>query len=210
MNADTGISKILYGLNPELAEAIRENAEVKYIPRDTEILRQGQYIKSIPVVVSGLVKVFINAEDKELLLYYLKPAESCIMSFAACLQNEPGKIFALTEEDTEVLLLPAAKVLLWVKEYPDINSLFLQQYSMRYEELLNTIQHLLFSKLDQRLYDFLQKRSAVMQMNPVKISHRKIAAELGTSREVITRLMKKLEAEGKAEQQGSSIKILPQ
>lgn len=184
----------------EFLAEINQNSILKTIPEDTEILREGQYIKVIPVVISGLIKVFTRYEDKELLLYYIKPAESCIMSFSASLKNQPSKIFAVTEESTEALLLPVDKVVGWTKQFPDINSLFFQQFNLRYSELLDTINHLLFDQLDKRLYDYLLKKVKLTTSNPLKISHRQIASELGTAREVISRVMKKLENEGKVKQ----------
>lgn len=196
--------KVLATLFPlssrELLAEINQNSFLNTFPEDSEILREGQYIKVIPVVISGLIKVFTRYEDKELLLYYIKPNESCIMSFSASLKNEPSKIFAVTEEITEVLLLPVDKVVIWTKHFPDINNLFFQQFNMRYSELLDTINHLLFDQLDKRLHDYLKKKSDLTNTNPLKISHRQIAGELGTAREVISRVMKKLENEGKVKQ----------
>ena len=123
-------------MNPDLVSEIMATSTTKEIPRDTEILREGQYVKVIPIVEKGLIKVFTRKEEKELLLYYIKPNESCIMSFAASLKNEPSKVFALTEEDTTALLLPADKVSRWIKQFPDINTLFFHQYNIRYGELL--------------------------------------------------------------------------
>ena len=201
-------SNVLVNLFPhfssELLAEINQSSILKILPEDTEILREGQYIKAIPVVISGLIKVFTRYEDKELLLYYIKPNESCIMSFSASLKNQPSKIFAVTEEHTEALLLPVEKVNLWTNQFPDINSLFFQQFNLRYSELLDTINHLLFDQLDKRLYDYLVKKAGLTNSNPLKISHRQIASELGTAREVISRVMKKLEIEGKVKQNNNN------
>ena len=202
------ISQTLSHLDPNLVSEIRETALIKNLPKDTEILREGQYVKVIPVVVEGLIKVFTRHEDKELLLYYIRPEESCIMSFSASLKNEPSTVFALTEEDTVTLLLPVNQVSKWTKQFSDINTLFFQQYNQRYTELLNTIQHLLFDKMDKRLYDYLQEKVSLTKTNPLRISHRQIANELGTAREVISRTIKKLEAEKLVKQQSNSIKLL--
>ena len=180
----------------------------RQVPQGTEILREGQYVKVIPIVLEGLIKVFSRHEEKELLLYYIKPQESCIMSFSAGMKNEPSKIFAVTEEDTSALLLPTDKVALWVREYPEVNQLFFQQYNLRYSDLLTTIHQLLFERMDKRLLDYLVNKSLLTGRNPIKISHRQIAAELGTAREVISRIMKKLENDGKVRQEANTIEIL--
>lgn len=202
------LKEILPGLSAELTQEIAENGKVMEIPAGAEILREGQYVKVIPIVITGLIKVFSRHEDKELLLYYIKPKESCIMSFAASLKNEPSSVFAITEEDSTVLVLPVEKVSKWIKQFPDINQLFFQQYNQRYVELLTTINHLLFNKLDVRVLNFLRERAELTNTNTLKISHRQIASELGTAREVISRIIKKLETEGLVKQHSSSIEIV--
>jgi len=202
------ISKILSHLNPELVSQISKAAITKEIPKGTEILREGQFVKVVPIVLNGLIKVFTRHNDKELLLYYIRPHESCIMSFAASLKNEPSKVFALTEEDSTALLLPVDKVSEWIYQFPNFNSLFFQQYNLRYSELLDTIHHVLFEKMDKRLYDYLKEKRSLTDKNPLEISHKQIANELGTAREVISRVMKKLENEGKVKQHTSCIELL--
>lgn len=202
------ISNALGHLNHDLVSEITATAIIKEIPKENEILREGQFVKVIPIVLEGLIKVYTRHEDKELLLYYIRPNESCIMSFAASLKNEQSKVFAITEEDTTALLLPVDKVASWIKQFPDINALFFQQYNLRYSDLLDTIHHVLFDKMDKRLFDYLQEKVSVTNHNPLKISHRQIANELGTAREVISRTMKKLETEKLVKQHPNSIEIL--
>jgi CRP/FNR family transcriptional regulator, anaerobic regulatory protein len=201
----TTIATKLNYLGKELMDAIWDCADVKTFAAGTELVREGQYIKVIPIVLSGLVKVFTQIEDKELLLYYIQPEQSCIMSFSSCLNQEKSKIFALTEEETEALLLPAEKVMQWVTQHPAINKLFYQQYDLRYSELIDTIHHLLYHKLDKRLLDYLTEKIKVTGKNPLKITHKEIATELGTAREVVSRLVKKLEKQGLLQQYHDSI-----
>lgn len=202
------LENILPDLSPQLREKIIANANLVDVPKNTEVMHEGQYVKAVPIVANGLVKVFTRNEDKELLLYYIKPSESCIMSFDACLNNAPSKVYASTEENSTILLLPAEKVFAWMKEYPEMNTLFFQQYNVRYNELILMINQLLFEKMDKRLYKYLKTEVTVRNINPVKISHQKIASHLGTAREVISRLLKKLENEGKVSQDSNGIKVL--
>lgn len=190
-----------------IAELLTHSIE-KEFEKDIELVREGQFIKVIPLVISGLIKVFTRFEDKELLLYYIKPNESCVMSFSAGINQEPSKIYAITEEDSHVLLIPVEKLAKWMKDFPYFNSLFYTQYNMRYVDLLSTINSLLFEKLDKRVYDYLKEKVDISQKNPIKISHRQIANELGTAREVISRIIKKLETEEKVKQFATSIEIL--
>jgi CRP/FNR family transcriptional regulator len=173
-----------------------------------EIVREGQYIKVIPIVLEGVLKIVSRHEDKEFLLYYIEPAESCIMSFSAILENSTSKVFAMTEEPSTLLLLPSDKVLEWLPKYPQINQLFYQQYTQRYADLLNTANSLIFDKMETRLYLFLKEKSRIKQDKIIEISHREIANSLGTAREVITRVLKKLEHENKIKQLLGGIKVL--
>jgi len=195
-------------LNSELVSEIEATAVKKEIPKGTEILREGQYVSVVPIVLDGLIKVFKQYKERDLLLYYIKPGESCIMSFAAGLRNEPINVFARTEENTTAILLSVEKISGWMSQYPDLNTLIFQQYNLRYGELLDTIHQVLFNKLDKRIYDYLKEKTDLLNKNPLKISHREIAADLGTAREVVSRVIKKLEHEGKLDQQAKGIKIL--
>ncbi|TAF64693.1 MAG: Crp/Fnr family transcriptional regulator [Cytophagales bacterium] len=203
---------MLKTLFPNMQAALLQEIEAygieKKVDRQTEILREGQYVKYIPLVIEGLVKVFTRHEEKELLLYYIRPQESCIMSFAALLKDEPSRIFAICEEPTTLLLLPQVQVISWSKRFPELNFLFFEQYSMRYGDLLHTINQVIFDKMDKRLYDYLKEKVSLTQKNPIKMAHKDIANDLGTAREVVSRVMKKLENEGKVRQRGSEIEVL--
>lgn len=191
-----------------LKNEILEKGTLKQIPAGTEILREGQYVKAVPLVLEGLLKVVSSKGDKEILLYYIEPEESCIMSFSAGLRNLPSKIYAIAVEDTEVVLLPVALIQEWIKSYPSLNNLFFSQFNKRYEDLLQTIHQILFEKMDKRLFDYLKEKSKVLGKNQLDLRHHQIARDLGTAREVITRVMKKLEMEGKVKQLPHYIEIL--
>jgi CRP/FNR family transcriptional regulator, anaerobic regulatory protein len=98
--------KILSFLRPDLVEKILNESNVIEFPKGTEILREQQYVKVLPIVINGLVKVYSRFDEKELLLYYIEPAQSCVMTFYAALKNTPSKVFAITEEDSTILLIP--------------------------------------------------------------------------------------------------------
>lgn len=193
---------------PELLYQIEKQASVKEFPKGTEILREDQYIKVLPIIIEGLVKVFSRFDEKELLLYYIEPSQSCVMTFYSALMNAPSKVFAITEEDSKILLIPVQLLPQWLKEFPDFNDLFYNQYNLRYIELLDTIGHLLLNKMDKRLYDHLKKKSHLNNSKPIKMSHNQIANEMGTAREVVTRVLKKLETDGKVKQTSEGIIII--
>jgi CRP/FNR family transcriptional regulator, anaerobic regulatory protein len=200
--------KILSFLKPELVRKILKESSIQEFSKGTEILREQQYVKVLPIVVKGLVKVYSRFDEKELLLYYIEPAQSCIMTFYAALRNTPSKVFATTEEDSRILLIPVHQLPIWLKEYPEFNDLFYNQFNLRYSELLETIRHLLLDKMDKRLYDHLRKKSELIGSDSIKMTHSQIADELGTVREVITRILKKLEIDGKIVLNSGMIKII--
>ncbi len=205
---DRQLQSILQAFPPGLSEAITGASTVAEFKEGTSLVTTGQYIKVIPLVISGLIKVSTNHLDKELLLYYISAAESCVMSFSAGLENAPSKISAITDEDTIALLMPVSSVRQWVKDYPSFNRLYFEQFNHRYNDLLGTIHELLFNKMDTRLQDYLKQKVLLTGRNTIKLSHRQIAQDLGTAREVVSRVMKKLEQDGIVLQSGSTITYL--
>ena len=195
-------------LDQDLLQEFARNAVMKEIPQGVEILKEGQHVKMVPLVVKGLVKVYSRYEDRELLLYYIRPSESCIMSFIAGLKDQPSKIFAVTEEETTLAQLPSQHLEKWVRDFPRFNPMFYDLYNLRYADMLETIHHLVFEKLDQRILEYLKMKTAVTNVQALDVRHREIAKELGTSREVITRVLRKLEKENKISQQGGKIRVL--
>lgn len=208
MDLSNKIRNLFSFADPHLLEEVLTEAKFQEIPSGTTILRAEQYVKVIPLVISGVIKVFTSSGEKELLLYYIRSGESCVMSFASGLKNEPSKVFALTEEDAVVLLMPVDKVAVWSKIYPELNTLFFQQFNLRYADLLETINHVLFDKLDQRVYEYLKSKAAITGKKALKIPHKNIAADLGTAREVVSRILKKLESEKRITLVNNEIEIL--
>lgn len=191
-----------------LNKLIQQKAIRRRFDAGEVILREGQYVKVIPIVLEGLVKVYTRYDNRELLLYYIAPDESCIMSFSSGLHREPSQVFAQTEAESELLLLPVSELSQWVTEHPEFGAMFLLQYRKRYSELLETIHHVLFDRLHVRLYEHLKRKAKLGGQNRLSISHQQLADELGTVREVISRTIKKLEAEGLVRQSGQSVEIL--
>jgi CRP/FNR family transcriptional regulator len=198
----------LHFLGTAMLNRICSMADIITVPPHVEILKEGEYVRVVPIVLEGLVKVFTRYEDKELLLYYIKPSESCVMSFSAGLQHGQSRVFAVTEEECTLLLLPAQNLSQWVAEFPILNHLFYNQFDQRYTDMLDTIQQLLYNKLDKRILDYLQEKVRLTGKNPLPMSHREIAADLGTAREVVSRLLKKFEKDNKILQHKNGVEIL--
>jgi len=202
------IEKYFGYLGYELIDEMCKESIIKEVPKNTELIREGQNVIVVPIVLQGLVKVFMRYEDRDFLLYYIQPSESCMMSFAASLKRAESKVYAITVEESRILLIPSAKISSWIIEYPQINLLFYQQYDQRYTEMIDAITHSLFDRLDKRILDYLSEKVIVTRKNPIKVSHKEIANELGTAREVVSRIIKKLEKGNKLRQYSDSIEVL--
>lgn len=202
------IKKHLPYLEDKLIYEIMETSNEVTFPKDTVILKKGEFVKVLPIPLSGYIKVLHQQEIKDLLLYYIQEGESCIMSFSAGIENGKSKVMAITGEDTTAIIVSIENVKLWLKKYPSINSLFYKLYDQRYNELLTAINDIVFLKLDERVYDYLKNKLDVSKSDSIKLKHREIAEDLGSSREVITRVLKKLEVDKKIVINSGTIKVL--
>ena len=145
--------------SPELMNRLKENSINKTYAAGDTILKENAYIRSIPIVISGTLKIIRTEEDgREILLYYLQPGESCVMSFSGGLHNDTSKVKAVVEEDAEILFLPLEKVSLFIKEYPQWLDYILRMYHKRFEELLDIVNAISFKRMDERLLNLLHKK----------------------------------------------------
>jgi CRP/FNR family transcriptional regulator len=193
---------------PELLQQLEKAKEVS-IEAGQKLLNIGDTVKHIPLVTKGLVRVSRLEEDgRELLLYYIKPNESCAMTFTCCMQQYPSEIQAEAEEDTELLTIPVAVMDEWLVKYPTWKAFVMKTIRGRFKELLSTIDQIAFHKLDDRLVHFLKEKSKSTGSALINLSHEQIAANLATSREVVSRLLKKLENDKKLLLYRNQIKLL--
>lgn len=135
-------------------------------------------------------------DGRELLLYYIKAGESCIMSFLGGLHNETSKVKAEVEDDATILFLPMEKVSTFIKEYPQWLDYIFRLYHKRFEELLEIVNSIAFKKVDERLLALLRKKQGLNGNSTLNITHEQLANELGTARVVVSRLLKQLEENG--------------
>lgn len=180
--------------SPDLVEKLYLNGNKKTFKEGDVILDENSSIRSIPIVMKGMIKVIRTEEDgREILLYYIQAGESCIMSFLGGMHNEKSIVKAEVEEDTEILFLPVDKVSLFIKEYPEWLDYIFRLYHKRFEELLDIINAIAFKKVDERLLNLLIKKAKISQSKTIIITHEQLANELGTARVVVSRLLKQLE-----------------
>jgi CRP/FNR family transcriptional regulator len=195
MNPSTNLQ-----ISPELKSKLAELGFEKTFEENEVILRESSYIKAIPIVLSGSIRVMRTEEDgRELLLYYIKAGESCIMSFLGGIHDDTSKINAVAEEKTELLLIPMDKISLLVKDFPEWLDYIFKLYHKRFEELLEVVDAIAFKKLDERILDFVKNKAKLTNSNVINLTHEQIANELGSARVVVSRLLKQLESEGVVE-----------
>lgn len=177
-------------------EELLQFGTVKTFPVDYALLEESGAIRSIPIVLKGSLKVMRTEEDgREILLYYILPGESCIMSFLAGLNDDTSKVKAIVDEEAEVLLIPIDKASELARSNPQWVDFIFKLYHKRFEELLNVVNALAFKKLDTRILDALHKKVATAKSQELRLTHQQLADELGTSREVISRILKQMENE---------------
>jgi CRP/FNR family transcriptional regulator len=184
----------------DLQNEILEKGIHKIFQPNETLVREGQFISSFPLVLKGIIRITRNNEEgNELLLYYLQENEVCAMSLTCCMANKKSNINAVTEEETEVIMLPVALLDNWMCKYPSWKQFVMQTFQNRFTELIDTVDTLAFLRLDERLVKFFTDRHQKSGATTYTGTHQQLASQLNTSREVISRMLKKLEHEGKIE-----------
>jgi CRP/FNR family transcriptional regulator len=193
----------------ELIHELESNGVVKRYEPGEQIMRTGQYIKSTVIILDGLVKLYKeDQEGNEFFMYYLQEGNACALSMVCAAKNETSMIMAKTLTPTTVLLVPTHLMDQWMVQYKSWYYFVLETYRSRFEELLETIDQIAFRALDERLEFYLKKNMEATGSNVLSISHQEIANELNSSREVISRLLKKLEQQGKVALGRNQVEIL--
>ena len=180
------------------------------VPAGTEILREGSYVKTVPILLSGLAKVVKQeSAGKELLLYYIYPLESCIVSINCGLNDIKSRVRAMAEEDSRALLIPVSVLQDWQRKYPSFARFILNLYQKRFDDVLDAFNALAFQSLDQRLLSYLHEKTKALKANRIETTHQELGDELGTARETVSRMLKKLETENKVSLHRGWIEIHP-
>ena len=176
-----------------LLDEILKHSTIRQVEEGDEVLRTGQYIRSTVLLLSGLMKVY-REDDKgnEFLMYYLEPGNACALSMMCTARNEQSQIMAKAVDTSEVILIPSLLSEQWLAQYKSWHNFVIASYRQRFEELLQTLDSIAFKGLDERLLFYL-KRHVKVSGKEIRLSHQHIADELNSSREVISRLLKKLE-----------------
>jgi CRP/FNR family transcriptional regulator len=194
---------------PELLDEMERSGRVKNVKRGEQLVNAGDYIKSMPLVISGSIKVMReDDEGYELLLYFLDRSETCTMMMDCCMANKKSEIVAVAETDAEILFLPIQKMEEWLTKYKTWRNFVFKSYNDRMHEILKSLDNIAFKKMDDRLSHYLAEKQKFSKNGIIQNTHQEIAYDLHTSRVVISRLLKKLENDGKIKLQRNSIKII--
>lgn len=180
-----------------LKKEILEKTKVVEVEAGTPILSEGSYVKTIPLLLSGLVKVVRQEGGKETLLYYIYPLESCIVSINCGMNDLKSRVKAIAEEDSKAILIPSSVVSQWQGEYPSFNNFILNLYQKRFDDILDAYNALAFQSLDDRLLSYLVARVQALNSKKIEATHQDLGDELGVARETVSRMLKKLEADDK-------------
>lgn len=182
----------------ELLEEINKVGTFKEISEGHELIKPGSYIKSMPLIVSGAIKILREDEDgDELLLYFLERGDTCAMTLSCCLGQHQSEIKAIAEIDSKLIMVPVGKMEDWTAQYKSWRNFVFESYHKRLMEAIETIDSIAFLKMDERLLKYLREKVKVNKDQTIHNTHQEIAYDLHTSRVVVSRLLKKLEEKGK-------------
>lgn len=185
-----------FGNSSEITADLKKYGVVKEYQEGDIIIHENRSVQSIPIILSGSVKVYQSDEDyREMLLYYLKEGETCIMSFLGGLYNESSKIKAVAHENSRILFIPIHKLSILTKKHPQWVDYIFRIYHQRFQELLDVVNAVAFKKMDERLLQYLTKKADMTGSKSITITHEELANELGTARVVVSRLLKQMEKE---------------
>ncbi|TDR18244.1 MULTISPECIES: Crp/Fnr family transcriptional regulator [Flavobacterium] len=198
-----------YIFEEALLDEIAKVAVYKEFKADDYLIEIGDYIKTMPLLLTGAIKILREDENgDELLLYFLERGDTCAMTLTCCMGQSKSRIRAIAETDGAMLMIPVEKMEEWLTKYKTWRNFVFDSYNVRLNEMLEAIDTLAFMNLDERLYKYLTDKAKVIGDTEIKNTHQEIAYEMHTSRVVISRLLKALELKGKIKLHRNKIEIL--
>ncbi len=193
----------------ELLLEIEDISIYKKIEKNHLLIDFGQKISHIPIVLQGIIKIM--REDKnenEILLYYLESGDTCSATLNCCTTNHYSNIRALTDEDAEILFIPAEKMEEWLIQYHSWRRFILNNFNYRFEEMLEAVDSLAFQNMEERIINYLENKKYLLKKPEFELTHHQIAQDLNSSRVVVSRILKKLEQNNLIKQNYTKIKLL--
>jgi len=187
------LKKLSFFTDPGLKEELLTYGQVHSFNKGDVIVRDGQYVKFLPIVLKGAIRVYQQKEDREILLYYVKAEETCTMSMAAAYFDNKSTSHGMVTEPTDVLIFPSSKITEWQRKYPSWNRYMMEMFRTRYDELISSFQDVVFEHIDVRVWEYLKNKAKADSSKSIDLSHQQLASELGTTRVVISRILKDYE-----------------
>ena len=181
----------------------------KEVPAGFKMMEIGSYVKAIPLLVSGVIKILReDTNGDELLLYYLEKGDTCSMTMTCCMGQTKSEIRAVVETDAKLIMIPVQKMEQWTANFTSWRNFVFESYHNRLNEMLYAIDSIAFDNMDQRLLNYLKEKARITQNKVIENTHQEIAYDLHSSRVVISRLLKKLENIGKIKLHRNYIQII--
>lgn len=193
-----------------LVDEIVSSAKLVEFKEGDVLIDIGRYIKTVPLLINGAIKIMREDRDKgELLLYFIEKGDTCAMTLACCVGDKKSEVKAVAENDGLVAMIPVSKMEEWLGKYKTWRAFVMESYNNRFIELLGALDNIAFTNMDSRLYNYLLEKSQVNRSNTINKTHKEIAEDLNSSRVVISRLLKVLENEGKIKLNRNSVELYP-
>lgn len=184
-------------LDLALKQFIASVSTLRHIPAGTALMRSGQYLKHTMLIAKGRIKIYREGKDDgEFFMYYLEPGNACALSMICAATAKESEILAKAVEESIVIMIPVERMEELMKNYKSWYRFVIETYRYRFEELLAVLDSVVFKNMDERLSSYLNDQFSQLHTNQLKLTHQQIADDLNSSREVITRLLKKLEQRG--------------
>ncbi len=203
------IKKLFSSFSSSLVDDIEKNAVIQDVKAGEILMRTGQYIKNTVLVISGRIKIYREDDNGgEFFMYYLQPGQACAISMICATKNETSQIMAKVVEDAELIMVPLPLMDKWMMQHRTWYEFVIETYRSRFEEVLDVVDNIAFKAMDERLVFYLKRHREVSNTKVLNLSHQEIAIELNTSREVISRLLKKMEQRGLLKLHRNQIELL--
>lgn len=200
--------KSLRIVEDDLKKELLNIGVLQHAPKGSLIVEQNKYIKWLALVISGKVRVWQENEDREILLYYVRPIQTCVMSLSATFRDCKSVVNAKTEEDTTLIKIPVRFATEWSFKYKSWSKFTINSFIHSYDDLLLGYKDLAFSKVDKRLLKYMQSVSAEKNTPFINLSHKQLAKEIGTTREVVSKTLKQFEHSGVVKLSFKQIELL--
>jgi CRP/FNR family transcriptional regulator, anaerobic regulatory protein len=203
------LKKLFPTFQSGLIEQLEKEATYQEVKAGEIMLRAGQYVKNTAIIISGQVKIYREDSDGgEFFMYYLHPGQACAISMICGSRNEKSQIVAKVMEDSTIMMIPLHLMDSWMSQYKSWSDFVLETYRSRFDEVLSVLDSIAFRAMDERLEFYLKRQQEACGCIDIQLSHQEIANDLNTSREVISRLLKKMEQTQLIKMNRNSITIL--